>query len=303
MLDLRQLSYFVAVAEEEHVGRAAVRLHMSQSPLSRQIAQLEDMLGLVLFERIQQRIRLTREGRAFLAETRLVLMQAQRLEALGRSLGCGTDGELHIGYVEKAVHAGILPAGLRGVREREPAVRVGLHSLRAGSQLLELRQRSLDIGIVGDKPAPEYGELAAARVFGDPVVLALCASHPLCVTPLVSPADLRGHQWIGAGFEDGASGRDDFVGACARAGFHPRFEVEAGDPATALGLVAAGLGMAMVPQGVSAHAPSGVVLRAVPWLRYRISLWIVWHRANTRPLVTLFRKTLLENIEESTHEQ
>jgi DNA-binding transcriptional LysR family regulator len=87
MLDLRQLSYFVAVAEEEHVGRAATRLHISQSPLSRQIAGLEDRLGLRLFERIHRRIRLTHEGRAFLTQARQVLAQAQALEALGRSLG------------------------------------------------------------------------------------------------------------------------------------------------------------------------------------------------------------------------
>jgi DNA-binding transcriptional LysR family regulator len=87
MLDLRQLSYFVAVAEEEHVGRAAKRLHISQSPLSRQIAGLEDRLGLLLFERIHRRIRLTREGHAFLTQARQVLAQAQALEALGRSLG------------------------------------------------------------------------------------------------------------------------------------------------------------------------------------------------------------------------
>ena len=73
MLDIRQLHYFVAVAEDEHVGRAAERLHISQSPLSRQIAQLEEKLGLVLFERSQQRIRLTRDGRTFLAETRAFL--------------------------------------------------------------------------------------------------------------------------------------------------------------------------------------------------------------------------------------
>ena len=77
-MDLRQLRYFVAVAEDEHVGRAAERLHISQSPLSRQIAQLEEKLGLVLFERSQQRIRLTRDGRTFLAEPRAFLTNASR---------------------------------------------------------------------------------------------------------------------------------------------------------------------------------------------------------------------------------
>ena len=87
MIDLRQLKYFVVVAEEEHVGRAAERLHISQSPLSRQIAQLEERLGLMLFERNQQRIRLTADGQTFLAETRSLLTHANRLESLGKRLG------------------------------------------------------------------------------------------------------------------------------------------------------------------------------------------------------------------------
>lgn len=89
MIDLRQLKYFVVVAEEEHVGRAAKRLHISQSPLSRQIAQLEERLGLTLFERNQQRIRLTADGQTFLAETRSLLTHANRLESLGKRLGRG----------------------------------------------------------------------------------------------------------------------------------------------------------------------------------------------------------------------
>ena len=92
MLDLRQLRYFVAVAEDEHVGRAAERLHISQSPLSRQIAQLEERLELQLFERSQQRIRLTADGRTFLAEARALLTHANRLESLARRLGRGDEG-------------------------------------------------------------------------------------------------------------------------------------------------------------------------------------------------------------------
>ena len=94
MLDIRQLQYFIAVAEEEHVGRAAERLHISQSPLSRQIAQLEDRLGLTLFERSAQRIRLTRDGHTFLAEARAFLTHGNRLEALARRLGLAKPFDL-----------------------------------------------------------------------------------------------------------------------------------------------------------------------------------------------------------------
>src|SRR5258706_8407243 len=121
MLDIRQLHYFVAVAEDEHVGRAAERLHISQSPLSRQIAQLEERLGLTLFERSQQRIRLTADGRTFLAETRALLTHANRLESLARRLGRGDESGLCLGHIENAMHSRGLSHPLRTVRRTPPA--------------------------------------------------------------------------------------------------------------------------------------------------------------------------------------
>ena len=135
MIDLRQLKYFVVVAEEEHVGRAAERLHISQSPLSRQIAQLEERLGLTLFERSQQRIRLTADGQTFLAETRSLLTHANRLESLGKRLGRGEDGGLCIGYIENAMHSGVLSTALRTLRVSRPNVHIALYSLHRRPRL------------------------------------------------------------------------------------------------------------------------------------------------------------------------
>src|SRR5690348_7560262 len=134
MLDLRQLRYFVAVAEAEHVGRAAERLHISQSPLSRQIAQLEKNLGLTLFERSQQRIRLTSDGRVFLTEAHALLRHADRLENLGRRLGRGEEGGLCIGYVADAMHTGVLPSALRTLRDQRPGIHVALYDQESAEQ-------------------------------------------------------------------------------------------------------------------------------------------------------------------------
>lgn len=152
MLDLRQLRYFVAVAEEEHVGRAADRLHISQSPLSRQIAQLEKNLGLTLFERSQQRLRLTSDGRVFLTEATALLRHADRLENLGRRLGRGEEGGLCVGYVGDAMHTGILPQALRALHDERPGIHVALYDLTAAQQFEGLRQRSLDIALVPEAP-------------------------------------------------------------------------------------------------------------------------------------------------------
>ncbi|MES2264867.1 MAG: LysR substrate-binding domain-containing protein [Pseudomonadota bacterium] len=298
MLDLRQLHYFVVVAEEEHVGRAAERLHISQSPLSRQIAQLEERLGLLLFERSQQRIRLTRDGRTFLAEARALLTHGKRLESLARRLGRGEEGGLCLGYVENAMHAGVLPDALRALRQDRPAVHVALYQLRSAEQLEGLRQRSLDLALVCEPPAADDADLACAQVLNDPMLLALPERHALAERAVIAPADLDGQEWIAVQHREGELKHDVFIAACARAGFTPDIRMEAGEPLTALGLVAAGLGMAVIQRSLRHHAPAGVVLRELPWFAYRTPLWAAWHRINLRPLVADFRTTLLERVQQ-----
>src|ERR1700761_4569848 len=246
MLDIRQLHYFVAVAEDEHVGRAAERRHISQSPLSRQIAQLEEKLGLTLFERTQQRIRLTTDGRTFLEETKALLTHANRLESMARRLGRGDEGGLCIGYLENAMHSGVLPSALRTLQEDRPDVHIALYSYRSAEQLVGLRQRSLDIALVCEPPAVDDAELACAQVLDDPMLLAIPAGHPLANARRFSTDDLSKQKWIGVMHKEGPLRHDNFIAACAKAGFTPNIALEATEPLAALGLVAAGLGLTMV---------------------------------------------------------
>ncbi|AEI81084.1 transcriptional regulator LysR family [Cupriavidus necator N-1] len=293
MLDIRQLHYFVAVAEDEHVGRAAERLHISQSPLSRQIAQLEEKLGVTLFERSQQRIRLTRDGRTFLAETRAFLTHANRLESLARRLGRGDEGGLCIGYLEYAMHSGVLPNALRELRDSRPAVHIALYNQQSDVQLEGLRQRSLDIALVCEPPPPDDPDLEAAQVLNDPMLLALPEGHPLAVAQRITPEDLAAQKWIGVMHRESALRHDTFIAACAKAGFTPTITMEATEPLAALGLVAAGLGVTTIQQSLRHQAPAGVVLHDLSWLNYRTPLWAAWHKINLRPLVEIFRKTLV----------
>ena len=292
MIDIRQLRYYVVVAEEEHVGRAAERLHISQSPLSRQIAQLEERLGLTLFERSQQRIRLTRDGQTFLAETRALLTHANRLESLGKRLGRGEEGGLCIGYIENAMHAGVLPNALRLLRGDRPNVHVALYNLSSAEQLEGLRQRSLDIALVSDPPTDDDPDLLGFQVLDDPMLLALPEHHPLAQQASLTPQDLADQEWIGVQPRQDAG--DEFVSACIRAGFTPDVRMQATEPFTALGLVASGLGIAMIQKGLSQNAPPGVLLRELPWLTLTTPLWAAWHRVNLRPLVETFRKVLTD---------
>jgi DNA-binding transcriptional LysR family regulator len=299
MLDIRQLHYFVAVAEEEHVGRAAERLHISQSPLSRQIAQLEENLGLTLFERSQQRIRLTTDGRTFLAETQAFLTHAKRLESLARRLGRGDEGGLCIGYLENAMHSGVLPNALRRLRADKPDVHIALYNYHSAEQLTGLRQRSLDIALVCEPPASDDPDLEAAQVLDDPMLLAIPECHPLASAKRLTPEDLAAQKWIGVMHEEGALRHDNFIAACAKAGFTPDIAMEATEPLAALGLVAAGLGLTMIQQSLRRQAPAGVVLHELAWFSYRTALWAAWHRVNLRPLVGHFRTTLLDSSAEA----
>jgi DNA-binding transcriptional LysR family regulator len=265
MQDLRQLRYFVAVAECENVGRAAEQLHISQSPLSRQIAQLEDHLGLALFERRNQRLFLTTDGRTFLAEARGLLKHAERLESLGKRLGRGEEGGLCIGYVNHAIHAGVLPGAVRAIRGSRPQIHIALYNMTPGEQFEGLRQRSLDIALVCEPP---------------PTTIPICVPSQCWTTPCcwrfqpstcwrqgrTHPADLHEQEWIITGGQpDQVNKRDDFIARCADAGFTPRLSLEATDPLSVLGLVSAGLGLAMVQSSLAASAGPTVVLRQLDW--------------------------------------
>ncbi|MEV5785217.1 LysR substrate-binding domain-containing protein [Streptomyces sp. NPDC048448] len=293
MLDLRQLRYFVAVAEAEHVGRAAERLHMSQSPLSRQIAQLEKNLGLTLFERSQQRIRLTSDGRVFLTEAQALLRHADRLENLGRRLGRGEEGGLCIGYVADAMHTGILPAALRTLRDRRPGIHVALYDQESAEQFEGLRQRSLDIALVRTPPPEDDPDLNSAALLRDPLLLVLPAGHPLSEREELTPDALDGQPWIAVGDAPDPAWRDTFVASCVASGFTPDIRLDAADPLTALGLVASGLGLALIQKSMVRGTSDGVAVRELPWYGGSVQLWAAWHRVDLRPVVAEFRETVL----------
>ncbi|MET9406162.1 LysR substrate-binding domain-containing protein [Streptomyces sp. NPDC002935] len=295
MLDLRQLRYFVAVAEAEHVGRAAERLHISQSPLSRQIAQLEKNLGLTLFERSQQRIRLTSDGRVFLTEAHALLRHADRLENLGRRLGRGEEGGLCIGYVADAMHTGVLPSALRTLRDQRPGIHVALYDQESAEQFEGLRQRSLDIALVRTPPPEDDPDLDAASLLRDPLLLALPEKHPLALTEELTPEVLDGQPWIAVGDARDPAWRDTFVASCVASGFTPDIRLDAADPLTALGLVASGLGLALIQKSMVRGTSDGVAVRELPWYEGSVQLWAAWHRVDLRPVVAAFRATVLDD--------
>ncbi len=196
------------------------------------------------------------------------------------------------------MHSGVLPNALRRLREDKSDVHIALYNYRSAEQLTGLRQRSLDIALVCDPPPADDPDLEAAQVLDDPMLLAIPEGHPLAVAKHLTPEDLAAQKWIGVMHEEGALRHDNFIAACAKAGFTPDIAMEATEPLAALGLVAAGLGLTMIQQSLRHQAPAGVVLRELAWFSYRTALWAAWHKVNLRPLVGNFRATLLHSSSE-----
>jgi DNA-binding transcriptional LysR family regulator len=293
MLDLRQIKYFVAVAEAGNVGRAAEQLHISQSPLSRQIMQLEEQLGVALFERARQRVHLNAEGRAFLAEARALLANARRLEELGRNLASGAKGSLAIGYVEGAVHAGLVADMLRDFRRTRPEFHLQLRSHRTAAQFEDLRQRVLDLGFVYSPASEGDPDIESVLVRREPLVLAMPQGDPLADIADILPGHLDGRVWITVVRQPGDdTNRAQFLAACVESGFAPDIAYETNDPLTSLGLVRAGLGLATVQQSLRSAAPSGIVFRDLPWFKRSVSIHLAWRRQDRRAVIGDLREAV-----------
>jgi len=273
MLDLHLLRSFIAVAETEHVGRAAEKLHVSQSPLSRQIQRLEAELGMRLFDRIRRRIRLTAEGRWLLAESRRLLDDAERVEREAGRVARGEVGSVTVGFVRGAMWSRVLPAALRRFRAVHPDVRVALRAMTSTAQVAALRSGAIDVGVV--YTAPRGAGVTVTPLAADRFVLALPRGHRLARATAVRPRDLDGQPWVALARSIHPRLSELVLGACAEAGFTPDVRYEANEPVTLLALVDAALGLALVQESARRAAPAGVKLRVLPWLDLSLTMHLL----------------------------
>ncbi len=187
-MELRHLRYFLAVAEEENVTRAAARLHVSQPPLSRQIHDLEDELGVLLFERTGKAIKLSLAGRAFLEEARACLQRVEEAVASVRAVAAGRQGELHLGYAPTPA-AEILPRLLRALQQQLPCVRVVLHDHSSPEMLAGLREGRLQAALMMQPSKPAGRGLQFEKLRTYPVGVAVPPRHPFAKRRRISAED------------------------------------------------------------------------------------------------------------------
>jgi DNA-binding transcriptional LysR family regulator len=284
-MELRHLRYFVAVAEELHFTRAATRLHIAQPPLSHQIRRLEQELGLALFNRTRRRVELTPAGRTFFAEAQHVLAQAERAVRVAQRAGRGEVGQLVIGFVPSA-DLGILPRALRLWSARFPHVEVELQPLLPDQQLEALRDGRIHVGLLR-LPVDGRG-LVVESIQREPLVAVLPKGHRAARRPRVRVADLQADSMILFPRRIAPGYHDLFVNACRRAGFVPRVAHETESIQTNLGLVAAGLGVTLMPASIRNLRRAGVVYRPLAPPVPHVEMAVAYARDHRSTLVPAF---------------
>ena len=248
MIELRQLRYFEAVASELNFSRAAERLHISQPPLSRQIQQLEDELGAVLIDRSARPLQLTPAGRFVFEHAVQTLARVREMEDAARRIAQGQRAWFGIGFVPSTLY-GLLPELIRRFRAvHHDDVEVGLSELTTVQQLDALKAGRVDVGfgrLTLDDP-----EIECTTVLEEPIVAALPVRHPLLAKKRIGLAALALEPLILYPAKPRPSYADQVLNAFRAHGLAPRVAIEANELQTAIGLVAAGIGIALVPQSV-----------------------------------------------------
>lgn len=267
-MELRHLRYFLAVAEEGHVTRAAERLGIQQPPLSQQIQALESELNLQLFKRLPRGMELTEAGRSFLADTRNILAQVSKAQARAQRTARGEQGVISIGFTSSALFHPVIPNSIRIFRERYPLINLVLEELGTVELIDGLRSESIDIAFIRS-PAPEPRGLNIHPLLEEPMLVALPDNHPYAVPP--SGADDAGLTIDKLAKEPlilyrrraGAGLYDAIFAAYHKAGFVPQVVQEAPQILSTLNLVAAGLGYTIVPESLCQVQIQGVAYRSI----------------------------------------
>lgn len=293
-LDLRQLRYFVTVAEELSFSRAAARLHMSQPPLSQQIKSLETEMGVALFLRNRREVQLTHAGGVFLDECRVLLDRLATAVNTAIHAGEGHAGTLRVGVATAGLFS-VMPTFLALLRASHADVKVLVNDMQSDDQINAVAQGALDIGIVHTRA--EKTTLPRALVFEDHLALVLPASHRSAGQPTVALRDIAADAMVSLSRPHAPSIFDAVIAACAHAGFSPRIEHTARSVFTICQMVAMGFGVAVVPASYAPFTYPGVVLRPLADAGSALlRMEMVWSDRPTRALAREVAQSLAPRL-------
>jgi DNA-binding transcriptional LysR family regulator len=293
-MELRHLRYFVAVAEELNFTRAAKRLRVSQPPLSRQVQQLEEEAGAKLFIRGKRGVQLTAAGEFFLKKARLILAESQQALQLARAAQQRETGHLGVAYTA-TIFDPVISQTLRQFREKFPLVELDVREMSGLQQTEALMEGKIDMGYVAVRFPELEKELMFECVRRVPVWVALPPGHPLAKKRLVRMEDLANEAFVLPTWTI-TSFQEWFLKICRTAGFMPKIAQRAENAHGMLGLVSAGVGVALVPEIAQRFMPLEVEFRPLPASLPKFEFHIVTRRDNASPLLKVFLEMLRKKM-------
>lgn len=281
-MELRHLRYFAAVAGTRHFGKAAQALHMAQPPLSQAIRRLETELGVELFTRTTRQVSLTGAGEVFRTDVERILTSVDEAVARVGRFASGVEGVLRVGLTGSASYRQ-LPTLARLVKQEMPHVRMEVHTeMLTPAQEHGLDERRLDVGVL--RPPIRQEGIAHRLIAEEPLVAAVPEGHWLADATTVRVEQLRHEDFVMYGATLGSVVNDAVVRSCLNSGFYPHRAYEVTETSAALALVAAGLGVAVLPDSVRSAPREGVVCRTVEDA-LSVPLALAWRREDETPLI------------------
>ncbi|MFA9215571.1 MAG: LysR family transcriptional regulator [Sphingomonadaceae bacterium] len=293
-IDLKQLKYFLAVAEEKSFSRAAERLHISQPPLSQQIMKLESELGVRLFARTTRTFELTVEGKALMSEAADLLGKMRMTIDTIRQIDRGEVGRLRVGIVGSAMW-GPIPSLLEEFQTKYPRVTWTLHELGPTLQYEALRAKQVDVGFWREPKLDEddlkTDNLRQELCFRENVCVAINEHHPLAKQDAIELMDIAQEPMLTLALDKSAFPRY-LIQCCVKAGFQPTIFQEASEPQTLLAMVGAGLGVALLPETTGRIGWPGVVFLPIRTNPPSANLYVTYTTLDDAPVVRAFLNIL-----------
>lgn len=286
-LELRQLKYFIAVAEEMHFGRAALRLHMTQPPLSQAIQNLEALLGTQLFIRSTRHIQLSAAGIALLPEAKRLIGQANLLPEIAKRAANGQTGTLHLAFISIADYS-ILPSVLRRFTQAHQAVKIELSEATSDKQLLLLEKSEIDLGfLIPPIPAALARQIHYKKIRSESLILAI----PESAAQRENPQDLTTYKDLPLILfprKIAPALHDSILSCFGAAELTPQISQEAIQMQTIIALVSASMGIALVPESVSNLKREGVIYYPLKQKQTGVEIGVAWRKDNPSPVLQAF---------------
>jgi DNA-binding transcriptional LysR family regulator len=292
-MELRHLRYFVAVAEELHFSRAAERIGIAQPPLSQQIRQLEEEIGVRLFYRNQRKVTLTAAGELLLRDSRQILQLAEEAKENARRAERGEIGTLVIAFVSSATYGDFMPSVIRDFRERYPKAELKLLEKSTTEQTAAIVAGTVHVGFV--RPPISDRKVETETVLKEPILAALPIQHELAKRTSIALSELSDQKFIMLPRNMGLNFYDQTVSLCRDAGFNPEAIQEASEIHTIIGLVATGMGVALVPASIVNLNREGVAYMPLMGIHPEVELAIAWKSDVSIPILSNFLDVVWEH--------